>query len=214
MMKKILFVITLILLFVAYNNLHELISNSVYGVLNADGKLTDIHRGWDAVVSAWPIALAGALVLAVPGALGLALLYARAAAADKQALMSKIDEQLENARHAVANARAEAEKSVESRSEAALNTQMHAERLISQAQQIRDDSEKQIAAMAEKVADADARRHRAFEGFNRIKRKNQQLEAGIAALISASAGNVLKDLGLLNDDDQTTAQTAQEDETL
>ena len=88
MMKKILFVITLILLFVAYNNLHELISNSVYGVLNADGKLTDIHRGWDAVVSAWPIALAGALVLAVPGALGLALLYARAAAADKQALMS------------------------------------------------------------------------------------------------------------------------------
>ncbi len=214
MMKKILFVITLILLFVAYNNLHELISNSVYGVLNADGKLTDIHRGWDAVVSAWPIALAGALVLAVPGALGLALLYARAAAADKQALMSKIDEQLENARHAVANARAEAEKSVESRSEAALNTQMHAERLISQAQQIRDDSEKQIAAMAEKVADADARRHRAFEGFNRIKRKNQQLEAGIAALSSASAGNVLKDLGLLNDDDQTTAQTAQEDETL
>ncbi len=127
---------------------------------------------------------------------------------------ASVDEQLENARHAVANARAEAEKSVESRSEAALNTQMHAERLISQAQQIRDDSEKQIAAMAEKVADADARRHRAFEGFNRIKRKNQQLEAGIAALSSASAGNVLKDLGLLNDDDQTTAQTAQEDETL
>lgn len=213
MMKKILFVITLILLFVAYSNLHELISNSVYGILSDDGKLSqsDIHRGWDAVVAAWPIALAGALVLAVPGALGLALLYARAAAADKQALMSKIDEQLENARHAVANARAEAEKSVESRSEAALNTQMHAERLISQAQQIRDDSEKQIAAMAEKVADADARRHRAFEGFNRIKRKNQQLEAGIAALSSASAGNVLKDLGLLNDDDQTTAQ---EDETL
>ena len=111
MMKKILFVITLILLFVAYSNLHELISNSVYGILSEDGKLSqsDIHRGWDAVVSAWPIALAGALVLAVPGALGLALLYARAAAADKQALMSKIDEQLENARHAVANARAEAD---------------------------------------------------------------------------------------------------------
>lgn len=209
-MKKILFVITLILLFVVYNNLHELISNSVYGVLNADGKLTDIHRGWDAVVSAWPIAVAGALALAVPATLALALLYIRAAAADKQALMNKIDEQLENARHAVANARAEAEKSVESRSEAALNTQMHAERLITQAQQIREDSEKQIAAMAEKVADADARRHRAFEGFNRIKRKNQQLEAGIAALSSASAGNVLKDLGLLNDD-QTAAQ---EDETL
>ena len=209
-MKKILFVITLILLFVVYNNLHELISNSVYGVLNAVGKLTDIHRGWDAVVSAWPIAVAGALALAVPATLALALLYIRAAAADKQALMNKIDEQLENARHAVANARAEAEKSVESRSEAALNTQMHAERLITQAQQIREDSEKQIAAMAEKVADADARRHRAFEGFNRIKRKNQQLEAGIAALSSASAGNVLKDLGLLNDD-QTAAQ---EDETL
>lgn len=208
-MKKILFVITLILLFVVYNNLHELISNSVYGVLNANGKLTDIHRGWDAVVSAWPIAMAGALVLAVPATLALAALYMRAAAIDNRELMKNVDDQIASARDAAASAREKAEKAVESRMQSALHAQSHAEQLIIEANQIKADAEKQIAEMTEKLADADARRSRAFEGFNRIKRKNQQLEAAVTAINSTNAENALRQLGLL--DNQTTAQ---EDETL
>ncbi len=207
MMKKILFVITSTLLFVAYNSLHDFVSNSVFGLLDTNGKLTHVDRGWDAVTAAWPIALAGALILAVPAALGLAALYKRAAAIDNRELKSSVDEQLEKARNAVHNAKAEAERAIEHRIETARQIESHAEQLLSQSQQIKTQADVEIADMREKVADADAKRHRAFEGFNRIKRKNQQLEAAITAMNSASAGQALKDLGLLDN------QTA-EDETL
>ncbi len=207
MMKKILFVITSTLLFVAYNSLHDFVSNSVFGLLDTNGKLTHVDRGWDAVTAAWPIALAGALILAVPAALGLAALYMRAAAIDNRELKSSVDEQLEKARNAVHNAKAEAERAIEHRIETARQIESHAEQLLSQSQQIKTQADVEIADMREKVADADAKRHRAFEGFNRIKRKNQQLEAAITAMNSASAGQALKDLGLLDN------QTA-EDETL
>ena len=206
MMKKILFVITSTLLFVAYNSLHDFVSNSVFGLLDTNGKLTHVDRGWDAVTAAWPIALAGALILAVPAALGLAALYMRAAAIDNRELKSSVDEQLEKARNAVHNAKAEAERAIEHRIETARQIESHAEQLLSQSQQIKTQADVEIADMREKVADADAKRHRAFEGFNRIKRKNQQLEAAITAMNSASAGQALKDLGLLDN------QTAQEDE--
>lgn len=209
MMKKILFVITLILLLVAYNNLHELISKSTFGMMNDDKILTreDLRFGWDAVLAAWPIALAGALVVGAPGLLVLAVLYTHAAAADNRELKSSVDEQLEKARNAVHNAKAEAERAIEHRIETARQIESHAEQLLSQSQQIKTQADVEIADMREKVADADAKRHRAFEGFNRIKRKNQQLEAAITAMNSASAGQALKYLGLLDN------QTA-EDETL
>lgn len=209
MMKKILFIITLILLFVAYSSLHDFISNSVFGIINADGSLSqsDVHRGWNAVAAAWPIALAGALFLAIPATIGLAALYMRAAAIDNRELMKNVDDQIANARDAATNAREKAEKAVESRMQSALHAQSHAERLIIEAHQIKADAEKQIAEMAEKLADADARRHRAFEGFNRIKRKNQQLEAAVTAINSTNAENALRQLGLLNNETE-----AQEDE--
>lgn len=206
MMKKILFVITSTLLFVAYNSLHDFVSNSVFGLLDTNGKLTHVDRGWDAVTAAWPIALAGALILAVPAALGLAALYMRAAAIDNRELKSSVDEQLEKARNAVHNAKAEAERAIEHRIETARQIESHAEQLLSQSQQIKTQADVEIADMREKVADADAKRHRAFEGFNRIKRKNQQLEAAITAMNSASAGQALKDLGLL--DNQTAEDEA------
>ena len=209
MMKKILFVITSTLLFVAYNSLHDFVSNSVFGLLDTNGKLTHVDRGWDAVTAAWPIALAGALILAVPAALGLAALYMRAAAIDNRELMKNVDDQIANARDAANNAREKAEKAVESRMQSALHAQSHAEQLIIEANQIKADAGKQIAEMSEKLADADSRRSRAFEGFNRIKRKNQQLEAAVTAINSTNAENALRQLGLL--DNQTTAQ---EDETL
>ena len=208
MMKKILFVITSTLLFVAYNSLHDFVSNSVFGLLDTNGKLTHVDRGWDAVTAAWPIALAGALILAVPAALGLAALYMRAAAIDNRELMKNVDDQIANARDAAASAREKAEKAVESRMQSALHAQSHAEQLIIEANQIKADAGKQIAEMSEKLADADSRRSRAFEGFNRIKRKNQQLEAAVTAINSTNAENALRQLGLLDN------QTAQEDETL
>lgn len=209
MMKKILFITTLILLFTAYNELHYFISNSVYGIINADGSLSqsDIHRGWDAILAAWPIALTGALLLAVPSSIGLAALYMLASKADNHALITKVDDQLANARAAVARAREDAEKAVESRAQAALLSQQYADNLMIKAEQIKSEAAKQIAEMAEKIADANAKQCRAAESFQRIKRKNERLEAGIAALNSTSAAQTLKNLGLLNDN-----QTAQEDE--
>ncbi len=207
MMKKLLFVITLILLFVAYSSVHDLISNSAFGMLDpATQQYTRVDHGWNAVLAAWPIALAGALILALPASLGLAALYMHASAVDNRALMKKVDDQIANARAAVASAREDAERAVESRTQAALHSQRHAENLIMQAEQIKDEAAKQIIEMTEKIADINGRQCRAAESFNRIKRKNQQLEAAITAMNSASAGQALKDLGLLDN------QTAQEDE--
>ena len=60
MMKKLLFVITLLLLFVAYSCVHDLISNSAFGMLDpATQQYTRVDHGWNAVLAAWPIALAG-----------------------------------------------------------------------------------------------------------------------------------------------------------